>query len=45
MAGSLGSLKPGMLADIIAVKGDPLTDVEVLRAVHFVMKEGVVYRR
>jgi imidazolonepropionase-like amidohydrolase len=38
----LGSLKPGMLADIIAVKGDPLTDVEALRAVHFVMKEGVV---
>ncbi len=45
MAGSLGSLKPGMLADIIAVKGDPLTDVEALRAVHFVMKEGVVYRQ
>jgi imidazolonepropionase-like amidohydrolase len=45
MAGSLGSLKPGMIADVIAVKGDPLADVGVLKAVQFVMKEGVVYRQ
>jgi imidazolonepropionase-like amidohydrolase len=41
---SLGTLKPGMLADVIAVPGDPRRDVTVLQRVHFVMKNGVVYR-
>lgn len=40
----LGTLEPGKLADLIAVKGDPLADISRMRAVHFVMKEGVVYR-
>ncbi|MDB5452449.1 MAG: Xaa-Pro dipeptidase, partial [Caulobacteraceae bacterium] len=39
-----GSLTPGHSADIIAVQGDPLTDVSVLQKVGFVMKEGVVYK-
>jgi imidazolonepropionase-like amidohydrolase len=40
----LGSIEPGKLADIIAVEGDPLADIERMMAVHFVMKEGVVFR-
>ena len=36
---------PGMPADLIAVTGDPLSDVTVLERVQFVMKGGVVYRR
>jgi imidazolonepropionase-like amidohydrolase len=39
----LGTIEPGKLADIIAVHGDPLADISRLGAVHFVMKEGVVY--
>jgi imidazolonepropionase-like amidohydrolase len=37
-----GSLEPGKAADIIAVAGDPLADVTVLKSVRFVMKGGVV---
>lgn len=40
----LGQLKPGFHADIIAVKGDPLTDIRVLERVSFVMKGGEVYK-
>ncbi len=40
----IGSIKPGKSADIIAVAGDPTTDVSVLENVGFVMKEGVVYK-
>src|SRR5579859_2628835 len=43
--GHIGALKPGYLADIIAVPGNPLTDITVLEKVSFVMKGGVVYRR
>jgi imidazolonepropionase-like amidohydrolase len=39
-----GSITPGMEADIIAVKGDPLTDITALRRVVFVMKGGTVYK-
>jgi imidazolonepropionase-like amidohydrolase len=42
--GQLGALKPGYLADIIAVPGDPLQDIGVVTKVAFVMKGGVVYR-
>jgi imidazolonepropionase-like amidohydrolase len=38
-------LKPGYLADVIAVPGNPLTDISVLQKVTFVMKGGVVYRK
>jgi imidazolonepropionase-like amidohydrolase len=41
----IGALKPGYLADIIAVPGDPLADISVLEKVSFVMKGGAVYRR
>jgi imidazolonepropionase-like amidohydrolase len=41
----IGALKPGYLADIIAVPGDPLADISVLQKVSFVMKAGRVYRR
>ncbi|MGE3275144.1 MAG: amidohydrolase family protein [Vicinamibacterales bacterium] len=40
----IGALAPGMDADIIAVDGDPLRDITVLRRVAFVMKGGTVYR-
>jgi len=41
-----GAIEPGKYADIIAVKGDPLTDVSVLeKGVHFVMKSGEIFRK
>jgi imidazolonepropionase-like amidohydrolase len=40
----LGSIGPGYEADLIAVDGDPLTDITALRRVVFVMKGGRVYR-
>jgi imidazolonepropionase-like amidohydrolase len=43
--GQIGALEPGYLADVIAVPGDPLQDIEVLQKVGFVMKGGVVYRK
>lgn len=40
----LGTIEPGKLADIIAVRGDPLENVEALLDVAFVMKDGRVYK-
>jgi imidazolonepropionase-like amidohydrolase len=40
----VGALAPGMLADIVAVRGDPLADISKTRSVMFVMKGGVVVR-
>ena len=40
----LGALAPGLQADLVAVKGDPLADIAAVRRVVFVMKGGVVYR-
>lgn len=40
----IGSLAPGMQADIIALDGDPRSDITVVRRVAFVMKGGVVYK-
>ena len=40
-----GSIKAGKSADIIAIPGDPLTNIRLLENVAFVMKEGVVYKQ
>jgi imidazolonepropionase-like amidohydrolase len=40
-----GPIKPGMFADLIAVAGDPLTDIDALKRVQFVMKDGVVFKK
>ena len=40
-----GPIKPGYLADLIAVPGNPLDDVEALKTVQFVMKDGLVFKR
>ena len=40
----LGTLTVGKMADIIAVAGDPISDITVLENVNFVMKDGVVYK-
>ena len=39
-----GAIEAGRFADIVAVKADPLADITVLERMHFVMKEGRVYR-
>lgn len=40
----VGTLEPGKFADIVAVKGDPLSDVSTLEKMDFVMKGGRVYK-
>jgi len=44
MADQIGSIAPGLQADIIALDGNPLTDITAVRRVVFVMKGGVVYK-
>jgi imidazolonepropionase-like amidohydrolase len=44
VSAEVGTLEPGKRADLIAVDGDPLGDVTVLRRVPFVMKDGVVFK-
>ena len=41
----LGRIAPGMLADIVGVPGDVLTDITVTQQVKFVMKDGKVYKQ
>ncbi|HEY6971079.1 MAG TPA: amidohydrolase family protein, partial [Candidatus Angelobacter sp.] len=44
MQDQIGSIAPGMQADIIALDGDPLKDITAVRRVVFVMKGGKIYK-
>jgi len=44
LAGQIGSIVPGLQADIIALDGNPLKDITAVRRVAFVMKGGIVYK-
>jgi imidazolonepropionase-like amidohydrolase len=44
MKGKIGELSPGAFADVIAVDGNPLEQIDILQQVKFVMKDGNVYR-
>jgi imidazolonepropionase-like amidohydrolase len=41
---NLGAIESGKFADVVAVAGDPLADITLLKQVGFVMKGGVVYK-
>jgi imidazolonepropionase-like amidohydrolase len=40
----IGSIAPGRFADLIAVQGDPLQNIEAIKKVRFVMKGGDVFK-
>jgi len=44
MSELIGSIEKGKLADIVAVEGDPIKDVQAMGKMKFVMKDGVVYK-
>lgn len=44
MSDQIGSIAPGLQADIIALDGEPLKDITAVRRVVFVMKGGIVYK-
>jgi imidazolonepropionase-like amidohydrolase len=44
LAGKIGTLEPGKLADVVAVPGDPVENIRQTEHVFFVMKEGVIYK-
>jgi imidazolonepropionase-like amidohydrolase len=44
MADKIGSIAPGLDADIIALEGDPIKDITAVRRVVFVMRSGIVYK-
>ena len=44
IAAKTGTLETGKFADIVAVPGDPSTDIHQMEKVLFVMKEGIIYK-
>jgi imidazolonepropionase-like amidohydrolase len=44
LADQIGSIAPGLQADIIALDGDPVKDITAVRRVVFVMKGGIIYK-
>ena len=45
MQDRLGSIQPGLYADLVALQGDPTKDITATTRVAFVMKGGAVYKR
>ena len=45
MSSSIGRLEPGYVADVIAVAGDPTSDITALRSVKFVMAQGRIVQK
>lgn len=45
MSDRIGTIEPGKLADIVAVPGNPLSDISVMEKVGFVMKDGAVVKK
>jgi imidazolonepropionase-like amidohydrolase len=45
MKGDIGVIAPGAFADIVAVQGDPLANIEALKNATFVMKDGSVFKQ
>jgi imidazolonepropionase-like amidohydrolase len=42
---TIGTIAPGLDADLIAIEGDPLQDINALRRVTFVMRAGKIFKR
>ena len=45
MKGELGVIAPGAYADVVAVPGDPLANIDALKGPSFVMKDGKVFKK
>ncbi|MBZ5601135.1 MAG: amidohydrolase family protein [Acidobacteriia bacterium] len=45
IADKRGPIKVGLAADLIAMRGNPLQDIDALRSVNFVMKDGIVFKK
>jgi imidazolonepropionase-like amidohydrolase len=44
LSDDVGAITPGRIADLVAVRGDPLADAEILRNVAVVMQAGVIVK-